>query len=91
MKQALVAGIGVEEFYRLTPDEVGIAIDAYQERERQNLINRISAVIRGIGPVFAKKGSASNPYKGLGVKESKPLSLGGLKRSAEAWLFRDDD
>jgi len=91
MHLALMAGIGVEEFYRLTIGEVQIAIDAYHERERQTLISRISAVLRGVGPIFAKKGKRVDPYSGLGVSTHQATTHGLIRRGAKAWLFREDD
>lgn len=49
----------------MTLGEVIIAIEGYQERERQSLISRISSILRA----FQRKG---DPFKGLIKHESKP-------------------
>jgi hypothetical protein len=91
MEQALIAGVGVEEFYRLTLGEINHAINAYQERERQSLISRVSAVLRGLGAAFAKKGRKFDAYEGLGVNTKQPVSQALIRRGGLAWLFHEDE
>lgn len=88
MLSAAVAGISPVDFYSLTIGEISIAIEAYHERERQSLVSRVSAVIRGLSTLGKKK---TDPFQGLGVKGKQTLGLGALKRGAKAWLFKPED
>lgn len=63
MVAAAEAGITPHAFYDLTLDEIMVAIEGYHERERQSLISRVNAVLRGLGAAFSK--TRTDPYKGL--------------------------
>lgn len=71
MLRASVAGISPVDFWELTVGEILITLEAYNERERQSLINRISAILRS----FSKRG---DPYKGI----IKPAEGGGSQAAA---------
>lgn len=81
MLDAAIAGIPPDRFYQLTLGEIFVVIEGYQEREKNNLIGRINAILRA----FTKKGS---PYKGLKTGGKEEVTQGSLKRAAEAWLWR---
>lgn len=79
-----MAGVNPLVFDEMTVGEVVLMIEAHEERERQNLISRISAILRA----FAKHGEA---FKGL----AKPGADNGPKKvsyreAARRWLWSSD-
>lgn len=83
MVQAAEAGISPLEFYAMTVGEVLVVIEGHHERERQNLISRISAILRA----FQKKG---DPYKGLNVRRAVEFTQGQVRKAASNWLWRPE-
>lgn len=87
MVDACAAGVGVEEFYRLTVGEIVVAIDGHQEREKQTLISRVNSVLRGLSTLGKKK---SDPYHGLGVGGKREATQADFRRANDQWLWRKD-
>jgi hypothetical protein len=66
-----VAGIQPWEFDDLTMGDIFLAIEAHHEREKNTLISRVNAVIRGLSQLGK---NPTDPYKGLIEKDHKSLS-----------------